>query len=270
MWDNKTFYYPWPGKELKDIYRPFSLEDLEEELTETPVRKAMFIQVNQTYEETDWILNLPDVNGTLEGIVGWVDLQDPKLESILERYKKFPKFRGVRNILEGEPDNAWLERPEVLRGLGILEKKGLTFDLLIRERHFQIANDVVKKFPRLKFMIDHIAKPNIKEGAIDSWKAGITELAKNPNVFCKISGMVTEADLCNWTKDDLKPYHVLSVFGTDRCVYGSDWPVCKVAGASYVGVFKAYTEIIADHVTKEERDAILCKNGRRFYNLDRL
>lgn len=262
------YYYPWPPAELTAIYRPFYLSDLEDALIPSPVRKVVFVQVNETYEETDWILEVAKESSTIVGIVGWVDLTDPKVDAILDNYMKHPKFRGVRNILEGEPDD-WLGRESVQRGLGFLEERGLTYDLLVRTRHLNLANDVVQKFPNLKFVVDHAAKPEIKEGKIDAWKKGMQILSQNPNVFCKISGLVTEASHEKWKIEDLIPYaqHVTSVFGANRCMFGSDWPVCTMArDASYHQTFQAYLQSISN-LTEEEKQAIFCDNVVKFYGI---
>lgn len=262
------FYYPWPSAELTAIYRPFYLNDLEEAVFPSPVRKVVFVQVNQTYEETDWILEVAKESSTIVGVVGWVDLTDPKVDAVLDKYLKYPKFKGVRNILEGEPDD-WLGRESVQRGLGFLEERGLTYDLLVRTRHLDLANDVVQKFPNLNFVVDHAAKPEIKEGKIDAWKKGMEILSQNANVFCKISGLVTEASHEKWKVEDLIPYvkHVTSVFGAHRCMFGSDWPVCTMArDASYQQTFQAYLQCVS-HLTEEERQAIFSENVVKFYGL---
>ncbi|XP_031553025.1 uncharacterized protein LOC116290169 [Actinia tenebrosa] len=268
LWDNETYEYPFPPPELKKICKPFFVHDLEEAMKCSPVRQALFVQVNQTYVETDLILDVAKTNNTLVGVVGWVDLQDPHLDSILEKYQKHPKFKGVRHIVEAEPDD-WLARQEVQRGLGMLEKRGLTYDLLIRERHFKLAKEVVSKFPKLTFIVDHIAKPDIKGGqCVEEWKAGIAELAKCPNVCCKISGMITEADHDKWTVNDIIPFvkHVLSVFGVDRCLYGSDWPVCYLATDSYNVVYESCLQAIS-HLSDDDKIKIFCTNATRIYNI---
>lgn len=254
LWDCDKYFYPWPTSDLKAICRPFLIGDLQVAIEPSPVRKIVFIQVNQTYDETDWILEqYPAHSSTIVGIIGWVDLTDPKVNVILEKYMEYKVFRGVRNILEGEPDD-WLGRESVQRGLGYLEEKGLTYDLLIR----------------LKFVIDHAAKPEIKDGKIDEWKKGMEMLAQNPNVFCKISGLVTEASRENWKVDDLIPYvkHVIAVFGADRCMFGSDWPVCTLAkDASYKNTFEAYLECVS-HLSESEKKAVFCENVVKFYGLE--
>lgn len=270
LWDNDKFFYPWPTADLHAICRPFHVSDLQVALEPSPVRKIVFIQVNQTYEETDWILEqYPNCTSTIVGIIGWVDLTDPEVDVKLDKYMENKIFRGVRNILEGEPDD-WLGREAVHRGLGYLEDRGLTYDLLIRTRHFKLAETVVKKFPKLKFVIDHAAKPEIAEGKIEEWKRGMKMLAQNPNVYCKISGLVTEASRENWKVDDLIPYvkHVIAVFGADRCMFGSDWPVCTLAkDASYKNTFKAYLQCVS-HLSQSEKEAVFCENVVKFYGLE--
>lgn len=272
LWDNEKYFYPWPSADLSGICRPFHLSDLEDAMAPSPVRKVVFIQVNQTYDETDWILEKATQSSTIVGIIGWVDLTDPEVDVILDNYmNKHKIFRGVRNILEGEPDD-WLGQESVLRSLGFLEKRGLTYDLLIRTRHFKLADSVVKKFPKLKFVIDHSAKPEIKEGKMDEWKKGMEMLAQNPNVYCKISGLVTEASRENWKVEDLIPYvkHVTSVFGAERCMFGSDWPVCTLSrDASYKQTFEAYLQCVS-HLTDKEKEAVFCDNVVKFYGLDQV
>ncbi|XP_020610380.1 uncharacterized protein LOC110048960 isoform X2 [Orbicella faveolata] len=269
LWESDKFFYPWPTPDLSAIFRPFKLSDLESAINPSPIRKVVFIQVNQTYEETDWILELASENSTVIGVVGWVDLTDPKVDVILDKYMKYPKFRGVRNILEGEADD-WLNQESVHRGLGFLQERGLTYDLLVQARHLKLASDVVKKFPNLKFVVDHAAKPEIKKGMVDDWRSGMKLLAQNQNVYCKISGLVTEASREKWKHKDLAPYvqHVTSIFGADRCMFGSDWPVCTMArDGSYEQIFCAYFQCVS-HLSETEKEAVFCDNAVKFYGLN--
>ncbi|XP_078605396.1 L-fucono-1,5-lactonase-like [Branchiostoma floridae x Branchiostoma japonicum] len=271
LWDLEKWKYAWPTPDLKPLWRNFYPEDLQTAMGTTPVQNIILVQVlNHSTEETEWELDLCEKHPFLAGVVGWVDLTDPQLESTLDRLASSPYFLGVRYILDFEADD-WLARSDVQNGLGLLERKGLTYDLLIRPRHFRYAKEVVSKFPKLKFVINHLAKPHIKDGVIEGWREGMEELSRFPNVYCKLSGMVTEADPDHWTVEDFRPYvqHVLQCFGAQRCMFGSDWPVCRMANADYPQVHQVLSQCL-DGCTNEQKEAIFGRNAVEFYSIKTL
>jgi L-fuconolactonase len=226
------------------------------------------VQARQTLEETAWLLELAAEHAFIKGVVGWVDLCGSDLEAQLERFSSDPKFRGVRHVVQDEADDGFMLRDEFLRGIGGLAGHGLVYDILIFARHLPVACEMVARFPEQPFVLDHIAKPPIKAGLLEPWAAGIKRLASFPNVGCKVSGMVTEADWSAWQPADLRPYSdvVLEAFGPGRLLFGSDWPVCTLAG-SYEQVLGIVTGAIG-RLSGDEQSAILGENARRFYNLE--
>lgn len=200
--------------------------------------------------------------------MGWVDLQAKNVEERLEYYSQFTHMKGFRHVLQGEPQRDYMLRPNFMRGVNLLNKFGYTYDVLIFPDQLQFTYDFVKAFPQQPFVIDHIAKPYIKDGKIDEWKKDMRHLGECPNVFCKISGMVTEASWNAWNKPDFTPYLdvIIESFGTDRIMFGSDWPVCLVA-ATYGDMLTIATDYFAAF-TEEEKDKIFGENASIFYHLN--
>ncbi|PIK57838.1 hypothetical protein BSL78_05221 [Apostichopus japonicus] len=270
FWDLKKFQYQWPTSEIKELYRNFLPDDYLDAVKEVPdIKNAIFVQVhNGTIKENDWVLEFVKSHKWIVGMVGWVDLTDPDVEDILVHYAQSDRFLGVRHITELEPSD-WLGREDVHRGLKLLEKHGLTFDILLRPHMMDFVPQLAPKFPKLSFIIDHLAKPKIKEKEIEEWKTKMTLAASYQNVYCKLSGMVTEADWENWSIDDLKPYvqHCVKVFGAARCMYGSDYPVFSRTTAKYKDVFNALVKCLEDCTSAEEREDIFCNNAVRIYKI---
>ena len=251
------------------ICKNFLPSDLQPLIQSTGVDKTVFVQTQHDTRENDWVLELANQYDWLAGVVGWVDLAGDQCESQIEKYKSHSKFVGARHLTQGEADDDFIVRDDVSRGLGLLEKYDLAFDLLFFVKHLKHAQTVGKRFPNLRLVIDHLAKPHIKTGATDGWQENLKAAAKCDNIHCKLSGMVTEADWHNWKPADLKPYveTALEAFGPDRCMFGSDWPVSELA-ASYTEVFDALVECIGG-VSESERAKILGANAMKFYQLDR-
>ncbi|XP_076455120.1 L-fucono-1,5-lactonase-like isoform X2 [Babylonia areolata] len=234
----------------------------------TPVRHAVFVQVlNNSPEEAYWICELAEKHDVIKGIVAGLDLTHQHLQPTLDRLASNSKVVGVRHILDMESED-WLSRSDVISGLRILEDRGIPFDLLLRPHLIRYVPHLSAELPRLKMVVDHLAKPYIKEGRIDDWAAGMKLIAANPNIYCKLSGMVTEADLNNWKEEQFEPYvkHILDCFGPDRCMFGSDWPVCSMAGASYADVFHILLRLVRKIAPGHEA-AIFRDNAVRFYGL---
>lgn len=270
FWDrsHRQFDNSWQESEgLEKICRTFMPEHLKPMIDQAGVDKTVFVQTQHNVEENRWVLRLAEQNDWIAGVVGWVDLASPDCESQIEEFKDHPKFVGVRHVVQDEPNEDFIIQNDVLRGLGLLEKHGVPYDLLFYVKHLKHAVTVATKFPNLKLVIDHLAKPIIKESKTDGWIEGFVAAGKCDNVWCKLSGMVTEADWKNWSTADLKPYveTALENFGTDRCMFGSDWPVCELA-ATYQQVFDALSHCIGG-VSESERDKILGKNAIEFYQL---
>lgn len=271
FWDRSLsqFDNSWQENEgLENICKTFLPEHLKPLIDAAGVDKTVFVQTQHNVEENRWVLGLADQHDWIAGVVGWVDLASPECESQVEEFKDHPKFVGVRHVVQDEPNDDFIIQDDVLRGLGVLEKHGVPYDLLFFVKHLKHAVTVANKFPNLRFVIDHLAKPVIKESKSDGWLEHFVAAAKCENVSCKLSGMVTEADWQNWTPDDLTPYveTALENFGSDRCMFGSDWPVCELA-ASYQQVFDALTQCIGG-VSESEREKILGKNAIEFYGLN--
>jgi len=231
----------WP------IRRDFLPVDLEPQLHACNLNGCVAVQARQSLEESRWLLNLADESPVIRGVVGWVDLGSPNVAGQLEEFTKHPKFVGVRHVVQDEPDDQFMLREDFQRGIAALQNFDLTYDLLVFPRQLPAAIALAHKFPKQPFVLDHIAKPLIKDGVMSPWREQIRELAKLPNVSCKVSGMVTEADWQHWTADDFKPYFdvVFKAFGPARLMFGSDWPVCLLAG-KYQQVFG----LVEDYVSQ--------------------
>ncbi len=270
FWDRSMsgFDYSWQDKKgLEKICRSFLPEDLESNIKEAGVDKTVFVQTQHDLEENRWVLSLAEKHDWIAGVVGWVDLASDECEGQIDEFNGHPKFVGVRHVVQDEPDPDFILREDIGRGLRLLEKHDVPFDLLFFVKHLKHAATLAKRYPGLRIVIDHLAKPEIKAARMEGWKVDLLRAAECCNVWCKLSGMVTEADWANWTSSDLKPYveTALEAFGANRCMFGSDWPVCELA-ASYQQVFDALIECIGG-VSAEERSKILGHNAIDFYRL---
>lgn len=271
FWDPGAAHYPWMTDELAAIRRPFGPEDLRPLLRERQVDRTVLVQTRSSLEETREFLVVAAATEFVAGVVGWVDLTDPAVAATLAALKSLPgggKLVGIRHQVHDEADPDWLLRSDVRRGLRAVAEAGLAYDLLLRPRELPAALQVVRAFPELRFVIDHIAKPPIATGDDRAWAEGMAPFSDLPHVYCKLSGMVTEADWANWRPEHLKPYvqRVVGWFGADRLMFGSDWPVCLLA-AAYTQVFDALLAGIAD-LPPDARAKILGANAIRFYGLD--
>jgi L-fuconolactonase len=255
-----------PGESpLRRNYLPQQLEPI---LKRNRFDGSVVVQANTILDETRWLLELASQYEFIRGVVGWVDLTDPRLGTALDEFQGHPKFKGVRHLVHDEPDLNWLLREDVIAGLRELSRRGIPYDLLVRPQHLKIVPGVAEKIPGLRMVIDHIAKPPIASGRLDGWAEDIATVAKIPNVYCKLSGMITEADPRGWKAEHLRPYvaHVLNVFGPERLMFGSDWPVCTLAG-SWKEVLAAFTQAIGP-LPIEVREKLLGGTARGFYGLD--
>lgn len=262
------FQYDWLATPPHaPIHRDYLPEHLHREMAKVGVDRSVLVQTQHDVEENRWALGLAEQNRWIAGIVGWVDLASDHCEAQLEEFASHPRFVGIRHIAQDEPNDDFIISDPVVRGLKMLEKKGLAFDLLFYRRHLRHAPTLAAQLPTLPMVIDHLSKPEIKTGRIDDWRSDLRRAAQYPNVYCKLSGMVTEADWQNWKPADLKPYvrAALDYFGPERCMFGSDWPVCELA-ASYEEVFRALEEILSE-LSEAERAAIYGQTAHDFYQL---
>jgi L-fuconolactonase len=267
FWKYNPAEYEWIDESMSAIRRDFLPENLEPELERNHFQGSVAVQARQTVEETRWLLQLADGSRKILGVVGWVDLRSPDMRSQLSEFTRNPKLVGIRHIVQAERDDRFLLRQDFLRGIASLEEFDLAYDILIYAKHLPVAAEFVERFPRQRFVLDHLAKPAIKSREIETWAAGIQRLAPFPNVFCKLSGLVTEADWQSWKPEDITPYLDIAfeTFGSSRLMIGSDWPVCLVAG-SYGRTMDVVKNYLNRHPA-ETRDAVLGGNARRFWRL---
>jgi L-fuconolactonase len=268
FWQVGHFDYPWMSPDVKVLYRDYLPSTLEPILKESGVAKTVLVQASNSLAETYWLLSLAEHRPFIAGVVGWVDLKDPDMEQELEVLTANPKFKGVRHLVESEAADDWLVQPSVLRGLRVLEKLRVSYDLLVHTRHLKHVETVAQACPNLRLVIDHMAKPPIASGEIAEWARALKEVSAYPNIWCKLSGLVTEANWTSWTIADLRPYveRALEFFGPKRLMFGSDWPVCLLA-ASYVQVLETFRSLLAG-LAEEDRSRVFGENVWEFYSLN--
>ncbi len=266
FWSYNAAQYPWIPKG-SPLHRDWLPHDLAPLLLAAGFDGCVAVQARQSLEETRWLLALADRAPIVRGVVGWVDLRSEFIGAQLAEFSRHAKFRGVRHVVQDEPDADFILGAEFQRGIAALHEFGLAYDLLIFPNKLAAAIELARKFPDQPFVLDHIAKPPIKDGALSPWRERIRELAKAPNVFCKISGMVTEADHAHWKTADFAPFLdvVFAAFGEDRVMFGSDWPVCLLA-AEYARVFALVNDFAAQFPAAA-REKLFGGNAARFYGI---
>ena len=249
------------------LKRDFLPPDLEPLLRGQGYAGCVAVQAQQTVEETRWLLDLADRFPFIQGVVGWVDLRAADVGSVLAGLASRKKLKGIRHIVQGEPDDRFMLGAEFQRGIAALASQGLAYDILIYPRQLPAALELVARFPQQPFVLDHIAKPDMKTGLREPWAAQMRQLAASPNVLCKLSGLVTEADWGRWKPEDIVPYLdvVSEAFGPERLMIGSDWPVCTLAG-DYARVMNLVEKYLA-RLPAAEVEAVLGGNAARFYRL---
>ena len=267
FWRYRPETHPWISEAMPQLKRDFLPADLQPLLNAAGFDGCVAVQAQQNVAETEWLLQLAAEHPFIRGVVGWVDLCAPHVADALRRSAAHPRLRGVRHVAQDEPDDRFLVRPDFLRGIAALAPLGLTYDILVYARQLPAAIELVQRFPQQRFVLDHIGKPEMRNRQLDTWRADITALAAQPNVSCKLSGMVTEGDWQQWKPADFTAYLdvVLGRFGVQRLLIGSDWPVCTLAG-SYGEVMALVTDYIG-FLSPSERAAILGGNAVRFYGL---
>jgi L-fucono-1,5-lactonase len=267
FWHYSAAEYGWIDDSMAQLRRDFLPEELRSEMTRTAVDACVAVQARQSIDETRWLLSLADDDAHIAGVVGWFDLQSPDVRADLERWAPHPKLVGVRHVVQSEADDRFLMRPAFLRGIAQLEAFGLAYDLLIYSRHLPCAVEFVSRFERQRFVLDHLAKPDIRGGQREAWARDLRRLAAYPHVYAKLSGLITEADWTHWTADQIRPYLdvAFECFGADRLMIGSDWPVCTVA-ADYARTLDVVREYLSA-LSPGDRAAVLGGNAQRFWNL---
>ncbi len=267
FWRYNPTNHSWISDDMKMLLHDFMPPDLERRLNESGISGCVAVQADQTEEETEFLLQLAQEYSFIKGVIGWVDLQADKVEERLAHYARNNYLKGIRHHVQDETDDKFLLCSNFLRGIKKLKKYNLCYDILIFAKHLPVAVGFANHFPDQTFVLDHIAKPNIKEQKIAQWEKGIRVLAQHPGMYCKLSGMVTEADWKNWEPDNFKPYLdvIFDAFGVDRLMFGSDWPVCMLA-AGYQEVWQIVKNYISS-LSREEQDLIMGGNARRVYNL---
>jgi L-fuconolactonase len=268
LWKYSAAEYGWIGPQQKVIRRDFLPADLEPLMHHFGIEGTVAVQARQTLEETTWLLGLAEKHPLIRGVVGWAPLTDGAgVKRSLEQFAGHPKLRGIRHVIQDEPDQRYILRKDFNEGVSALKEFGLRYDILIFERHLPAAIEFVDRHPNQTFILDHVAKPRIKDKIISPWDRNMRELAKRQNVYCKLSGMVTEADPQHWTPEQLQPYIdvALSTFGPRRLMYGSDWPVMLLAG-DYVRWYGTVTNAIAK-LSKAEQDRIMGGTAAEAYGI---
>jgi L-fuconolactonase len=268
FWHYEPVKDAWMNEDMGLIRKDFMPDDLIPLAEQLGFEGSVTVQVAQTAGETDFLLQLAAGNPFIKGVVGWVDLKAADIAERLGRLSENKKLKGFRHVLQTEPDDRFMLSNEFKRGIGLLRQYGFTYDILIYPKHIKAAVELVKAFPEQPFVIDHLAKPFIKAQEIREWEADIRNIARLPNVYCKVSGMVTEADLHRWKTADLIPYLdvAFGAFGPERLMFGSDWPVCLIASTyrQWVDLLDIYTK---ESLSENQREAFWGGNAIRFYHL---
>lgn len=266
FWNFDPLRDSWITEDMEVIRHDFLPHDLKPLMDANGVNSCIAVQADQSENETDFLLSLAAENEFIKGVVGWIDLCADTIHERLEHYSQFPKLKGFRHILQAEPIE-FILKPEFQRGITALQVYGFTYDILIYPQHLSVIPDLIRGGNEQKFILDHLAKPNIKNGTSTTWATDLKQLASYKNIFCKLSGMVTEADHRTWKKEDIFPYmdKVLELFGPERLLFGTDWPVCRLA-ASYGQVCDLMNDYL-ERLTIHEQELIWGKNAALFYQL---
>ena len=267
FWKYDAAQYGWM-KPAWPIRRDYLPDDLQPLLARCGLDGAIAVQARQSVEESRWLLELADQHPLIKGVVGWVDLRSERVEDELARFAPHPRFVGVRHVVQDEPDDDFMLRPEFLRGIGKLRQFDLRYDILIFPKQLPAAIELVRRFPDQPFVLDHLAKPFIRDGLLSPWREQIRTLAEFSNVLCKVSGMVTEAHWQNWRAADFRPYLdvVFAAFGPERLMLGSDWPVSLLA-ATYEESFGLVNDYL-EQFPAAVREQVLGGNAVSFYGVE--
>jgi L-fuconolactonase len=267
FWDLDRFHYYWMTSQVGALCRNFLPSELKPILDQECVNRTVVIQAHQSLEEAGWLLNLASAHEFIGGVVAWADLTSSSLGKTLDELQLHPKFKGIRHPIEDESDDEWMLREDVIRGFAELECRGIPYDLLVWPQHLKYIPALRERCPRLKLVIDHLANPPIGQGIIEDWARDLEIVANLPNIFCKLSGILTQANPTRWTPDDLRPYvtHVVQIFGYDRLMFGTDWPVCTLVG-SYSQVVGVLSEVLRG-IPEESASRVWGGTAAEFYQL---
>ncbi len=269
FWRLKRGDYDWLTKDIGAIYRDFNPCDLKPILKANGIDATILIQATDTEEETEFMLSLADENDWIKGVVGWVNMQSDISCEKINKFAEHPKFVGIRPMIQDIKDDNWMMGEEIKPAIQTLIELNLTFDALLLPKHLEIFKQFIARYPDLKIAIDHCAKPDIKNNVFQPWADQMAEIAQHKQIYCKLSGIVTEA-ADDWTIDDIKPYieHILNIFGTERVIFGSDWPVINISSdyQEWLTICKKLTA----KMTEDEKTNIFAKNASVFYLNNRL
>jgi len=268
FWKYNPAHQVWMTEQMGVLRRDYLPDELKPLLQSVQFHGSIAVQARQMVEETKWLLRFSEEHEFIKGVVGWVDLRSAALRGQLEDYSRDPKLVGVRHVVHDEPDDRFMLREDFQDGIAQLREFEMTYDLLLFPRHLPVAVELVKKFPDQPFVLDHIAKPVIRQGLVSPWREDLRELARFPSVYCKLSGLVTEATWKRWCAEDFRPYLdiVFEAFGPERLMIGSDWPVCTLSGD-----YQATMNVVIDFVKQfpvDTQNKILGGNCARFYGLN--
>jgi L-fuconolactonase len=268
LWRYSKEEYGWIGPGMEAIARDFLPGDLQTDLRACGVAGSVVVQARQSLAETDWLLESAASSPAIRGVVGWAPIADARFSHALEQLKEKRKLKGLRHIIQAEPDDEFILRDDFNLGIAALAGSGLVYDILIYERHLPAAIKFVDRHPNQIFVLDHLAKPRIKDHVLEPWKSNLFEIAKRENVYCKLSGMVTEADWKKWNTTDLRPYADAAVeaFGPSRLMFGSDWPVCLLAAT-----FVRWVQTVQDFLgalSSSEKELVFGGVASKVYSLE--
>ncbi len=266
FWDLSLRPYDWmpEGSPLRVNYGPDELRPL---IEQADVDQTVIVQAHPSVEETKWLLEIAEATDYVAGVVGWVDLSEPDVGNVLDELQESAYFKGVRHLWEMDEDHGWLANDAPIQGLREVERRGLCYDFLVRPPNLPFVPRIMETVPDLRAVIDHIAKPNIADGEVEPWLSLLRDVASIDGMRCKVSGMTTEADMENWTVDDMSPYvhHVVGMFGVDRLMFGSDWPVSTQAT-----VYPRWADTVREilkNLPEEQRDYVFGRTATEFYRL---
>jgi L-fuconolactonase len=268
FWRYDPVEYDWIDDRMGALKRDFMPEHLLPELRKAGFDGCVAVQARQTLEETRWLLELAERHPFVVGVVGWVDLRSDAVREQLARFDGRSKLVGIRHIVQAEPDDRFLLRSDFCRGVSVLQERDFAYDILVYPRHLNVVTEFARRFPGMRLVLDHLAKPDVKGGHLDHWRRDLRALAEEPHVFCKLSGLVTEADWRCWTTEQIRPCleAAFDCFGPERLMIGSDWPVCTLA-ADYARTMGVVLDFLAQR-TPAERAGILGGNAARFWRLE--
>lgn len=267
FWKYSPEEYGWIDESMAMLQRDFLPEDLTKELAAAGVDGAVTVQARQTLEETKWLLELGERCDAIRGVVGWAPIAEPGFLAVLDEVLAHPKLKGLRHVIQAEEDENYIQRKDFNAGIAALQRTGMVYDILIYERHLPQTIEFVDNHPNQVFVLDHVAKPRIREGVMEPWASHMRELARRQNVWCKVSGMVTEDDWSSWSRETLRPYLdvVVGAYGPKRLMAGSDWPVCLVA-CGYSDWFRALREYFGCF-SETEKERIFGLTATEVYRL---